>query len=420
MFRNNPAELMPFVVPPRAETVHEFSSNQKINSRLQSGFVQDPKRKARALKILQVMPPGKHFGPARATSIDLDTYDLMRFSGFRDDIIVLADPVDTFFDEVSVACYQDRCSVKDVMRIARQAEVDVIVAQQRLPLAGLIARALPGIPLVLRLHNLQKSFNNRFPLERHIRRTFRHRLYNRLAGIVHVSKTCQTDFDLKWPEVRVPSCVIGNGLDFSEWAPSRKRAPEVLLVARCVPEKGVLEAVEGMANVLPQFPGWRGHVILSSVDEKPAYAARVFRLLENHRDIFRVEINRPFTQVKAANERAAIAVVPSKWVEPFGRAALEAHAGGAALISSGTGGLSEISGETALMLPDVSPETIETALRRLLTDDAQRAQLARAGATRARELFDIRTQAAAMDQFLERIALDKAGERWSGTTQEKQ
>jgi glycosyltransferase involved in cell wall biosynthesis len=106
-----------------------------------------------------------------------------------------------------------------------------------------------------------------------------------------------------------------------------------------------------------------------------------------------------------------VAVVPSNSLAPFGRTALAAHAGGAALISSGTGGLSEISGETALMLPEVSPEAIETALRRLLTDDAQRTRLARAGATRARELFDIRTQAAAMDQFLERIALEKAGER---------
>jgi glycosyltransferase involved in cell wall biosynthesis len=285
------------------------------------------------------------------------------------------------------------------------------VAQQRLPFAAPIARALPDIPIVLRLHNLQKSFSNRLFVERCVRRTIRQRLYNRLAGIVHVSETCQTDFENKWPEVRVPSCVVGNGLDFSEWVPGRDRAPEVLLVARCVPEKGVLEAVQGMAKVLPEFPGWRAHVILSSVDEKPAYAARVFQLLEKHRDVFRVETNRPFAEMKAATERAAIAVVPSKWVEPFGRTALEAHAGGAALISSGTGGLSEISGETALMLPDVSPEAIEAALRRLLTDEAKRTRLARAGQARAQELFDIRTQAAAMDQFLERIALEKAGER---------
>jgi len=173
-----------------------------------------------------------------------------------------------------------------------------------------------------------------------------------------------------------------------------------LLVARCLPEKGVLEAVQAMAKVLPEFPGWRGHVILSSIDEKPKYAARVFDVLNNSPNVFRVETNRPFGEVKAANERVAVAVVPSKWVEPLGRTALEAHAGGAALISSGTGGLTEISGETALMLPEVSPKAIETALSHLLMDEVQRARLARAGATRVREFFDIRTHALRFDRFL--------------------
>jgi len=58
-------------------------------------------------------------------------------------------------------------------------------------------------------------------------------------------------------------------------------------------------------------------------------------------------------------------VVASKWAEPFGRVTLEAHAGGAALISSGTGGLSEISGDAALYLEAVTGPVIASALCQL-------------------------------------------------------
>ncbi len=70
--------------------------------------------------------------------------------------------------------------------------------------------------------------------------------------------------------------------------------------------------------------------------------------------------------MKALNERAAIAMIPSKWREPFGRTCLEAHAGGAAVISSGSGGLREISGDAALYATDAEVDGLIDALRRLI------------------------------------------------------
>ena len=64
-----------------------------------------------------------------------------------------------------------------------------------------------------------------------------------------------------------------------------------------------------------------------------------------------MDVAQPWSFVKAKCEQAAIALVPSKWDEPFGRTALEAHAGGCAVVSSGTGGLAEISENNAIVLP---------------------------------------------------------------------
>ena len=78
-------------------------------------------------------------------------------------------------------------------------------------------------------------------------------------------------------------------------------------------------------------------------------------------------------------QSAAIALTPSVWDEPFGLTAIEAHAAGAALISSGRGGLREASGPHALYVDAVTPQTLSAAMDRLIRDPAERLALARGG-----------------------------------------
>ena len=56
----------------------------------------------------------------------------------------------------------------------------------------------------------------------------------------------------------------------------------------------------------------------------------------------------PHADTLARLGRAAIAVAPSRWQEPFGMTALEAMASGAALVCSRRGGLPEVAGDCAL------------------------------------------------------------------------
>ena len=88
--------------------------------------------------------------------------------------------------------------------------------------------------------------------------------------------------------------------------------------------------------------------------------------------------------------------------EPFGRTALEALASGAALITSGRGGLAEICGPCAVT---VDPGDAKALSRRrsaqLLDAPERRAELARAGRKRVEALFDIRAVARQMDDFID-------------------
>ena len=117
-----------------------------------------------------------------------------------------------------------------------------------------------------------------------------------------------------------------------------------------------------------------------------------------------IDTSLPYAEVKAAWEKAAIGMALTKTPEPFGRTALEALASGAALISSGLGGLMEVHGADALVVAPTDAEAVAGALAALIDDPARRAALARAGRARAQSLYDIRTVSARMDDFVDEVA----------------
>ena len=123
----------------------------------------------------------------------------------------------------------------------------------------------------------------------------------------------------------------------------------------------------------------------------------------------RVDSNVPYTEVKAAWERAEVGMVLTTGPEPFGRTALEAMASGAALITSGRGGLAEICGPCAVIVEPSDANGIAAALGQLLDAPDRRTELASAGRKRVEALFDIRAIARRMDEFIEACARTGAG-----------
>ena len=362
--------------------------------------------------VFQVMPRNMYFGASRATSIDLCVRDLVCASRFQTATRIFAEKTDDVFSGFRVDHLPKTrraatfARANHVARAALREEPDLVIVQQHLPTAIAIARRLPHAKIVLHTHNFQKAYNAG-GVKDVVHRALRKRRYRQLAGIIHVSNACAHAFAEAWPEIALPSTVVNNGLDFDAWRPAHQRSKQILYVGRCAPEKGVLEAAQAAAMVLPQFPDWQVRFILSNIEVHPDYFRSVRMALSSLGPQAGVEVQRPFIEIKAAFERAAIALVPSKWIEPFGRTALEAHAGGAAVISSGTGGLAEISGDAALILPAVAPEAIAEAIEILIDNASLREQIARKGSGRVRADFDIHIQVERLDAFCEAVLLDR-------------
>ncbi len=359
-------------------------------------------------RIIVLMPRNMHFGPSNATSIDLCVHDLVRFSRYRDRTTVICQENDTLFPDLDVLSFSDRVGkstrrkITHVRRLAADKAPDLVVVQQHLPTAAALARKLP-VPVIWHTHNFSKPVAGGSYFAT-LRRGLRLRSFRSLGGIIFVSEAALRRFDLDWPEVETLRAVVPNGLDFDAWKPRQVREREILCVGRAAPEKGIKEAAMAVRKALTDHPDWRSCFILSEPNTHREYFDDVISVLAPVSSQVRIELSQPWSVVKERSEAAAIALVPSKWDEPFGRTALEAHAGGCAVVSSGTGGLSEISGSNAIMLPaGFGAQDIAMALEALISKPALCQDLAARGLEHARKNFSLESVSSKADHFYDQV-----------------
>jgi glycosyltransferase involved in cell wall biosynthesis len=355
------------------------------------------------------------FGPSNASSIDLCVRDLVAASRYRKTTTVVCCENETLFPEVDVMTYtravddSRRRKVAFVLQQVSRISPDLIVVQQHLPTAAALA-SRTQVPVILHKHNMIKTIPNHDLLSS-FRRWFKLRQYRSLAGMIFVSDICRKMFKADWPEVRLPSSVVYNGLDFSQWRPSKQKLDEIICVGRAAPEKGIKEAALAVANILKEQPGWRARFILSEPDRFPAYLEETLAVIRPLGGRVTVELSQTLAAVRERYQNAAVAIIPSKWAEPFGRTALEAHASGCAVISSGTGGLFEICPEQTLMLPpNFTSDDIAGHLRTLILDRELRTHMAEAARKHCAEKFALAEVARAADDFYESATAGRVSE----------
>jgi glycosyltransferase involved in cell wall biosynthesis len=356
---------------------------------------------AAAWRILQVLPRGMRYTQSAATSIDLYVSEIAAHSRFRVEVMAESSdrplPAAAFHALPRFAFAETQRRSRRVAALVESLRPAAVVVQQHLPSAAAL-RARIAAPIILQKHNFMRVSRSAIWLRdaSHWRRA---RQLNALAGITFVSRAILAEFERDWAEVTIPRRVVANGFDTAAWRPQPTRERTVLTVGRATPEKGMLEAARALAAILPRHPDWTATFVVSEPDGFPDYFAAIGATLASLGPQARLLVGLPFEGVKALNERAAIALAPSIWREPFGRACLEAHAGGAAVVSSGSGGLREISGEAALYLPAVEPARIAAAVEALIGDEPLRERLAVQGRARVERLFDVRCVAAELDDF---------------------
>lgn len=253
---------------------------------------------------------------------------------------------------------------------------DVIEFHQQTQQAVALAPHFPNAAITLYRHNAVKP-------PRHLIDRWRYeRRYERMDGLIFVSEAARLDFLKDFPRLEAKAFAVPNPIDVDLWrAPVEGREPLIAFAGRAMPEKGVDVVCAALPAVLARHPDWRAVLMLNDWDRHADWAAPHIASLERFGERVRVLKSAPLAQVRAEMQRAAIALTPSVWAEPLGLTALEAHAAGAALISSGRGGLREASGPHALYVDEVTPQTLEDAINQLVQSPELRLDMARAAQT---------------------------------------
>lgn len=250
---------------------------------------------------------------------------------------------------------------------------DLIEHHQQVKQAVAVSRALPDAAHMLYRHNALKTPRRLFDTWRYNSR------YARMDGFVFVSEAERLGFVRDFPALTDRAHAVLNPIDPSSWLASPEhREPVIAFAGRAMPEKGVDLICAALPAVLDRHPEWRAVLMLNDWDHHKAWAAPHVARLGRYGDRVTILRSAPLAEVQAHMKTAAIALTPSIWEEPFGLTAVEAHAAGAALISSGRGGLREASGPHALYLDAVTPQTLTQAMEQLIEHPIARLAMARA------------------------------------------
>lgn len=246
-------------------------------------------------------------------------------------------------------------SARELLRWVRWSEV---VLHQNLSLRGIWAILVARRPLVVAHHSWYRRVGGR----EGVRDLLKRAVIRRVAGSISVSPAIAR-------ALRAPSVVVENGFrdDLFRERADTPRDRDLLFVGRLVSDKGADLLLHALARLAER--GLRPN--LTVVGAGPERAA-----LETLAGELGVRAATTFTglaQAEALAEtyrRHRIAVVPSRYDEPFGIVALEAIASGCVVVGSAGGGLPRAIGPCGLTFPNGDVAALAACLETLLRQPA--------------------------------------------------
>ena len=160
-----------------------------------------------------------------------------------------------------------------------------------------------------------------------------------------------------------------------------QKMKNILFVGRLNYSKGYDIFKNAILRILDEFPNWNAYSI-GDEDRRNIYINH-----NRHKELG--FLNHKHT-LKILN-RSEIAVVPSRWEEPFGRTALEASSRGCATIISDKGGLTETT-NAAIILKNLNSNNLYLEIKKLIKNNKKRKSLQLKGRKNIKHLITENTK----------------------------
>ncbi len=357
-------------------------------------------------KIAIVLPPREYFRKADSGAVALTVYDFLKASRFRTDSIVFGGYPE-HFDDVKYQyidakfhwllgrnrAYARSC----IAHIKQDKQLQLIEVHNRVALALAIKKALPECRVALHIHNDPHSMAGAKTASE------REKLLRSLDVAYCVSYYVRDRLlDGVSDELKARAQVVYNAIESNQASEiDTLRQPWIVYAGRFIPEKGVFEFAQALAQILLLYPEWKavflgargfGHQAGQSEYEQSVYAK-----LEHVADQIEFRGHVQHHEVMQVFNQASIAVTPSTGAEAFGRTALEAMDAGCAVVTSSSGGLKEVAGDAAIVVDSVTSETLISAITPLIKNSLLRESCAEKCQQYVRNTFSLSVQVAHLD-----------------------
>lgn len=184
------------------------------------------------------------------------------------------------------------------------------------------------------------------------------------------------------------ACVIPFGVNLDTYSPrddahgQTAEGPTIGFVGRMLPAKGLMILAEALATLSSER--WR-LLIVGDGPERKAFEQKLAELNLLNRTTFTGAVH--YSEMPQFFRQMDVLVVPTQTTgrvrEQFGRVIVEGMASGVPIVGSTCGAIPEVIGDAGLIVPEGDAEALARAVRRLISDEALRRRLARAGRERA-------------------------------------
>ncbi|WP_257099019.1 glycosyltransferase family 4 protein [Pseudovibrio flavus] len=339
------------------------------------------------MKVLNYLPRNMHFGPQKATSIDLCVYQQSLKS--EHEVLVVCDEIEEPFKGIPVRMLKKGSRgerLRQLEEIVSKFQPDLIVVQQHGPTAHKVAGLFNYVPVLLHRHNFENDYKlSWFKTWRHRRR------YQGLQGLIFVSETCKNAFEALHPNLNLPLYTVFNGIDSSLWQHDKEKKNKVIFVGRIEPHKNALPAAQAMAKFLSLMPDWSASLI-GPFSGPEDYVSRVKEVVDSCDRLF-LEKELPHEEIKMRLEESKISLICSE-SESFCLVAIESFAAGSAVVSTANGALPETIGNAGIFLRNLNVDEITASLLEMVENTACYADL---GRQKVRN-YDLKTTAKRLDE----------------------
>jgi glycosyltransferase involved in cell wall biosynthesis len=223
--------------------------------------------------------------------------------------------------------------------------------------------------------------------------------FARSKAIITVSEAVKDEAQKRFPRTPARITAIHNGADLPERMKREPREDEdfhrlILCVAKLMPYKGQMEAIEALERLYALHPEWkrRAKLILHGFNNDEAYfQALNARMMQG--EVHGCVGIRGYGQYTLAEiyESADVFLFLTRY-EGFGLPVVESQALGIPVICSDIPVLREVGGDGAIYVDRNDPDAIAAQLHALMSDEDMRASLVRNGTANVQR-FSWRTMA---------------------------